>query len=82
VAVPDFEENGSDRLIEVKTTAYGKQTPFFVTRNELSVSRDRDRAFQLYRLFCFRQDPRRYILPGALSRSCHLEACEYLAHPA
>jgi hypothetical protein len=36
--VLSYETTGQERLIEVKTTAYGPQTPFFVTRNELSVS--------------------------------------------
>jgi len=31
--IRSFERDGSDRFIEVKTTAYGKQTPFFVSRN-------------------------------------------------
>ena len=36
--VLSFEVDGSERLIEVKTTKYGKETPFFVSRNEVSVS--------------------------------------------
>ncbi|MFC1909739.1 DUF3883 domain-containing protein, partial [Chloroflexota bacterium] len=33
--VLSFETTGRERLIEVKTTAYGKFTPFFVTKNEV-----------------------------------------------
>lgn len=33
-----FEMDGRDRLIEVKTTRFGASTPFFVSRNEVSVS--------------------------------------------
>jgi hypothetical protein len=36
--VLSFEANGAERLIEVKTTKYGKETPFFVSRNEVAVS--------------------------------------------
>ena len=36
--VLSFEESGKERLIEVKTTKYGQDTPFFVSRNELAVS--------------------------------------------
>jgi len=36
--VLSFEENGSERLIEVKTTAFGELTPFF-SRNELERSK-------------------------------------------
>lgn len=77
--VRSFEANGGDRLIEVKTTTYGKYVPFFVTRNELQVSRDEADAYQLYRLFHFRRDPRLFNLPGALDRSCDLDPAVYTA---
>ena len=44
-----FEENGQDRFIEAKTTKHGKNTPFFVTPNELSFSRDNAARYFLYR---------------------------------
>jgi hypothetical protein len=39
--VLSFSAPGRERLIEVKTTSYGDHTPFFVSRNELEVSRFR-----------------------------------------
>lgn len=78
--IRSFEENGSDRLIEVKTTAYGKQTPFFLSRNELAVSQQRAISYHLYRLFKFREDPRLYQLKGSLSESCLLHPIQYQAH--
>jgi hypothetical protein len=80
--VRSFEANGGDRLIEVKTTTYGKYIPFFVTRNELQVSRDEAGAYQLYRLFHFRRDPRLFNLPGALDKSCDLDPAVYTARVA
>lgn len=77
--VRSFEKNGTDRLIEVKTTAYGKETPFFVSRNEVAVSRERARHFHLYRLFRFREDPRLYGLHGALDDTCRLDPVQYRA---
>jgi hypothetical protein len=77
--VRSFEANGSDRLIEVKTTAGGKQTPFFVSRNELQVSREQNRAYHLYRVFGFRRDPRLFAVNGALDQVCRLEASVYSA---
>jgi len=77
--IRSFEENGSDRLIEVKTTAYGKPTPFFLSRNELDVSQRRAISYQLYRLFRFRKDPRLYRLAGALSDTCLLDPVQYSA---
>jgi hypothetical protein len=80
--VRSFEANGGDRLIEVKTTTYGKYIPFFVTRNELQVSRDEADAYQLYRLFHFRRDPRLFSLPGSLDKTCDLDPAVYTARVA
>jgi hypothetical protein len=80
--VRSFETSGADRLIEVKTTTYGKFIPFFVTRNELDVSREQSKTYQLYRLFHFRRDPRLFNLPGALDKSCDLDPAVYSARVA
>jgi hypothetical protein len=74
-----FEESGVERLIEVKTTKYGRETPFFVSRNELAVSESRAALYHLYRLFDFREAPRLYTLSGALSATCRLSASTYMA---
>jgi YgiT-type zinc finger domain-containing protein len=39
----------------------------------------RPTEFQLYRVFSFGPAPRLYILPGALSGSCHLDPTQYRA---
>ncbi len=80
--VHSYERNGRDRLIEVKTTAYGKATPFFVTRNELGVSRDRRAEYHLYRVFRFRADPRLFALNGALDQVCTLDPVQFSARVA
>jgi hypothetical protein len=77
--IRSFERSGRDRLIEVKTTAYGKQTPFFVSKNELRISRDRAANYHLYRLFRFREDPRLYGLRGALDETCVLDPVQFSA---
>jgi len=74
-----FEENGAERLIEVKTTKYGIETPFYVTRNEVAVSEAHARRYQVYRLFAFRKSPRLFALPGAISETCQLSAATFLA---
>jgi hypothetical protein len=74
-----FEETGKERLIEVKTTKYGQETPFFVSRNELAVSEARLDRYHLYRLFRFKVSPQLFILGGALSRTCSLAATTYIA---
>lgn len=80
--IRSFEAQGIDRFIEVKTTAYGKQTPFFVSRNEVSVSQEYQSRFHLYRLFEFRNDPRLYTLNGSLDQVCLLEPVQFAARPA
>lgn len=77
--VLSFEESGAERFIEVKTTGFGKETPFFVSRNEVNFSQDFRDQYQLYRLFTFRDQPRVYTLPGALEESCRLEANAFVA---
>ncbi|MCX5926696.1 MAG: DUF3883 domain-containing protein [Cyanobium sp. LacPavin_0920_WC12_MAG_63_22] len=74
-----YEETGADRLIEVKTTKYGRETPFFVSRNELAVSESEASRYYLYRLFGFNVKPRLYTLAGAFSASCRLSPSSYMA---
>jgi hypothetical protein len=74
-----FEESGEERLIEVKTTKYGRETPFFVSRNEVTVSESRAHQYHLYRLFRFRVAPQLFTLSGALERTCRLSASSFLA---
>lgn len=76
-----FDETGAERLIEVKTTKYGAETPFFVTRNEVFTSERRASLYHVYRLYGFRETPKLYTLPGAISQSCQLSAANFLAMP-
>ncbi|MBD8526897.1 DUF3883 domain-containing protein [Pseudomarimonas arenosa] len=77
--VLSFEEDGRERLIEVKTTAFGELTPFFVSHNELLRSEADAAQYQLYRVFNFRDKPRLFNLPGAITTHCRLNAVSYLA---
>ncbi|HET9385591.1 MAG TPA: DUF3883 domain-containing protein [Gemmatimonadales bacterium] len=77
--VQSFNADGSTRLIEVKTTGLGKYFPFNVTVNEVRCSQARPDEFHLYRVFNFGPDARLYMLPGELSKSCHLAPMQYRA---
>lgn len=77
--IASFEGHGGPRLIEVKTTGLGREFPFYVTANELSVSREQPAQFWLYRVFDFAEIPRVYALNGALDRVCRLEPQIYTA---
>jgi hypothetical protein len=74
-----FEVSGRERFIEVKTTKYAIETPFYVTRNEEVVSREKSDRYHLYRLFSFGASPRLFTLTGPLSIGCSLEPQLYRA---
>lgn len=73
------EDNESERFLEVKTTGLGKFFPFYVTANELRCSESEPDRFHLYRLFNFSTDAKLYVLRGALSKTCKLDAIQYRA---
>ena len=77
--VLSFEQSGAERLIEVKTTKYGAHTPFFISRNELEVSKTQKNQYHLYRVFAFRHRPLLFTLHGALSSTCTLDPTNYIA---
>lgn len=80
--VLSFESSGEERFIEVKTTGFGKDTPFYLTRAELRFSVDYSEQFHLYRLFHFRKDPRLFALNGRLDRTCTLDPTQFVARVA
>lgn len=73
-----FDQDGRERLIEVKTTGFGAYTPFFVTANELRTSHHEGPRFHLYRLFKFRQRPQLFSVAGQLDQTCRLEPATYV----
>ena len=80
--IHSYEENGADRFIEAKTTKYGKNTPFFVTPNELRFSQENAAQYFLYRIFRFRPDPRMFAVHGDLQERCILTPSQFLARMA
>ena len=74
-----FDETGKDRYIEVKTTKYGKQTPFFISSNELDFSKQNSEKYHLYRLFQFRKEPKLFTLQGYLENNFRLAATTFRA---
>jgi hypothetical protein len=74
-----FEADGRERFIEVKTTAYLSETPFFISPNEVEFSDAHANHFHLYRLFNFRQAPQMFVLPGAIGVHCQLDPVSFRA---
>jgi hypothetical protein len=77
--VLSFEADGKERFIEVKTTTFGRDTPFFISRGELALSHGAKDQFHLYRLFEFRKAPRLFDLKGSLDQHCVLDPVSYRA---
>lgn len=73
-----FEPSGRERYIEVKTTAFGKETPFFVSRGEVGFAQEHIEEFHLYRLYEFRKDPKMFDLPGAVESHCLMNPVSYI----
>lgn len=71
--IASFDGTGAPRLIEVKTTGLGKDFPFYVTANELDVSRHNPNTFHLYRVYNFAKSPELFTLNGPLDEVCTLE---------
>jgi Domain of unknown function (DUF3883) len=76
--VLSFDIAARKLFIEVKTTAFGKNTPFFVSKNEVEFSKAFPSDFHLYRLFEFRKSPRMFDLKGPVDRNCHLDPFSFV----
>jgi hypothetical protein len=74
-----FNEKGKEKLLEVKTTVGSDTTPFYITRNELSLSSERPEAFRLCRVFDFSMRPRMFELEPPLTNFVHLSPLSYEA---
>ena len=78
--IHSYEDNGRDRFVEVKTTRYGKRTPFYISAGELQFSKAHSRSYQLYRVFEFRKRPKLFMLPGYVASHVTLRTVNYRAH--
>lgn len=74
-----FDADGRERFIEVKTTAYDAETPFFISPNEVNFSGHKPDQFHLYRLFSFRKKPQMFTMPGPVAANFSLDPVSYRA---
>lgn len=70
-----------ERWLEIKTTNGPRTTPFFITRNELSVSGEHPDMFRLIRLYDFGRQARAYRLKPPLEEHVQLSPTIYSAIP-
>ena len=77
--IRSYHTNGRDRFIEVKTTRYGRYTPFYISDAEVQFSKGNARSYSLYRVFGFRKSPQLFTLPGEVGQHVRLQATAYRA---
>lgn len=74
-------ETDESLFIEVKTTRYGRELPFYVTRNEVDFSDEVGEAFTLARIYEFGRRTGQFRLTGSLRQSMWLKPQTYLGGP-
>lgn len=77
--IRSYDEGGAERWIEVKTTRGGNRTPFYLTRNENEVAKERPDTFRLYRLYDYSQRPKLFTLTPPLEAILQLEPLTFRA---
>ncbi|MFC1451933.1 DUF3883 domain-containing protein [Verrucomicrobiota bacterium] len=76
-AVVSFNEDGSERVIAVKTTRFCRSFPFLLSRHEAESRCERPDDYWLYRVFNFHRHPQLFMLRGNASDRCRLEPDTY-----
>lgn len=77
--IRSYDDTGHDRFVEVKTTRYGRRTPFYISANELRFSKANAYAYHLYRVFDYRKHPKLFTLPGDVAAHVRLNPVNYRA---
>jgi hypothetical protein len=72
--VLSFNTTGRERLLEVKTTNGSARTPFFLTRNECDVAKERAEDWCIYRVHLFAREPRIFTISPPLELKLDLHA--------
>ncbi len=80
---PAFDGTGDEacreRWLEIKTTNGPRTNPFFITKNELCVSKERPDIFRIVRLYDFRRQARAYRIEPPLEEHVWLSPMIYRA---
>jgi len=74
-----FDPKGGERFLEVKTTVGSQTAPFYLTRNELSFSKERPNEFRICRLYDFSKTPKMFELAPPLEKLVRLEPLSFEA---
>ncbi len=79
--IDSYANDGSERFLEVKTTNGGRETPFYISENELRFSQDEPERFVLVRVFDFSGERGVFELRSPLTERVSLKPTAYKATP-
>lgn len=73
--IKSLDENGNEMFIEVKTTAGGELTPFYLSANELECSKENSDKYRLYRVYNLKEygsfvNGKISVIKGSLEEYC------------
>lgn len=74
-----YEPDGTERLLEVKTTNGWERTPFHISQNELKVAELRRDDWHLIRLWNFSRGPRAFEIRPPIDKHVELTPTSFLA---
>lgn len=74
-----FTSSGKERFLEVKTTIGGKQTPFFISANELLFSEENPEHSRIFRVYDLPRVPQAFVLKPPLENNLILTSQNYRA---
>ncbi len=77
--IASYTTDGKVRLLEVKTTKGYERTPFWISRNELAVARERSAEWRLLRLWNVSRTPQAFELAPPLDAHVSLMPTQFLA---
>jgi len=77
--IESFEEDGTSKLIEVKTTNGWERTPFHISRNELAVADENRDSWHLYRIWNMAREPKAFSIRPPLQEHVLLTPTSFLA---
>jgi len=77
--IESYAEDGRPRLIEVKTTNGWERSPFYISRNELTVADKRRTEWRLIRLWDFTRSPKAFELCPPLEHHVSLTPMNFRA---
>ena len=77
--IASFAPDGTEKLIEVKTTNGWERTPFHISANELAVAEARREEWHLVRLWNYARSPKAFVLRPPLAAHVDLTPTSFLA---